>query len=74
MRNNIEMNLMRIFIALASCASVGCDNPCAFEAIDIEKYGNQPLQAIEEIRSNNGWLETQLTVKYAGKHHWRLPL
>lgn len=37
---------------------------CAYEPIDIEKYGKQPFQNPPELRAQNGRLETTLTAQY----------
>lgn len=38
---------------------------CAFQPIDIDKYGGAPFAQPSELRSENGVLETTLTVAYA---------
>lgn len=49
----------------SSFASAGKNHPsCAYEPIDIEKYGKQPFQNPPDRHAQNGRLETVLTVQY----------
>jgi FtsP/CotA-like multicopper oxidase with cupredoxin domain len=38
--------------------------PCAFQPIDVDRYGKQPFQNPPEVRAVNGRLQTTLAVQY----------
>lgn len=57
--------LCAALLATPAAAQHTPSNPgCAYEPIDVEKYGKKPFQNPPEIRSANGRLETDLVVQY----------
>ncbi len=61
------VTLLAMSTMLLGCSSTfaGKNHPdCAYQTIDVEKYGKQPFQNPPDLRAQNGRLETALTVQY----------
>ncbi len=61
------VTLLTMSTMLLGCSSTfaGKNHPdCAYQTIDVEKYGKQPFQNPPDLRAQNGRLETAFTVQY----------
>lgn len=61
------VTLLAMSTMLLGCSSTfaGKNHPdCAYQMIDVEKYGKQPFQNPPDLRAQNGRLETAFTVQY----------
>ncbi|WP_420127144.1 multicopper oxidase family protein [Longimicrobium sp.] len=57
--------LCAALLAIPAAAQHTPSNPgCAYNPIDVEKYGKKPFQNPPEIRAANGRLQTNLVVRY----------
>lgn len=60
----VSLALALPFNAPMALAAAGSLRACAYQPIDISKYGEAPFQNPDEVKSRSGVLSTTLTVRY----------